>query len=76
MNILNFLNSLGIRTDAAFGYYDFAKKLISTQKVDTTGKFYHTCKAIERVIVLREKDFYKLVEMAAKSPDGPGEIEY
>ena len=76
MKLNVFLADLGILAYEAFGYFNIAKDLISTQKVDTTGKFYHTCQSIEKVVVMREPDFKKLVDMASKAPGGPGKIEF
>lgn len=71
-----FLLGLGILWDFAFGYYDASKKCISTQKVDTTKKFYHTCTSIEDVVILRKTDFEKLVNLAAQAPGGPGKVDF
>lgn len=76
MKLEVFLSGLKIMWDVAFGYYDKSKSLISTQKVDTTGKFYHTCTKIEEVVVIRKTDFERLVELAAQAPGGPGKIEF
>lgn len=76
MKVDLFLQGLGILFDNAFGYYNDEKNCISTQKVDTTGKFYHTCKTIEDVVILRKTDFQKLVSLAAQAPGGPGKIEF
>lgn len=76
MRIETFLLGLGILWDVAFGYYDSSKRCISTQKVDTTKKFYHTCTSIEDVVILRKTDFRKLVKLAAQAPGGPGKIKF
>lgn len=76
MKVENFLIGLGIKWDNAFGYYGGDQRCISTQKVDTTVKFYHTCKSVEDVVILRKPDFQKLVSLAAKAPGGPGKIDF